>query len=172
MNKHMSDEKARSRLSAPRESTPKPTIPEKKEESVSSRKTKRHTHKNASAFKLPKIAVFSLPDHFSKRVPLLGISILAIIILVYMLTSIYPDQIAHLVLYQAYIPLLIIFFIASWSLILFFTNSGPIGTLVGGWLTLLLFLKLQNFELSSELILLSGLITGTLAAFSLVVFKK
>lgn len=172
MNQHMSEEKARSRLSAPSESTAKPPLHEKKDTGVFSRKAKRQPARSDQAFQLPKLAAFSLPDHFSKRAPLLGIAILALIILVYMLTSIYPDQIAHLILYQAYIPLLIIFFIASWSLVIFFTNSGPVGTIVGGWLTLLLFLKLQNFYLSAELILLSGLVTGILVAFSLVLFKK
>jgi len=92
----------------------------------------------------------TLSSFFEKRTKYISfiiLSILPVTVIYYIITSVHPNQIRHLIIPNTYLPILIAFFIAAslfFKFLFLKTQHAIIASIIA---TLLLFLKLQKFIL-------------------------
>jgi hypothetical protein len=125
-----------------------------------------------TSFSLPSLKSTELSKKYQKAVPWLVLAVLLYSALVYVLNNVRPSSIADLLLYHSYIPIIFLFYFATFSLFKFIFLRQMRAVAVAFWLTLLLFLKLQSFEITSVLVLSSALLFVGIPVILPVLFHK
>jgi hypothetical protein len=114
------------------------TMPAKSRLKPEIKKTLLKTHKKREP-------VSTNQQKYIKHLPLLILSIPFYFAVYYILTNVYPQDIANIPIYNSYLGLLISFFLANKLLISYLSLNSRRGTNISFVLTILLFLKLQHF---------------------------
>lgn len=109
---------------------------------------------------------------FKKRLPSLIIAGLLLFILLTILTTVPPNSVANILLYQSYLPVLIIFLFATYFLGKVIFISTRISFFTAVFFGLLLFLKFQAVELSAIVVLTPLMIFAGLEVILKLVFHK
>lgn len=156
--------KARSRLvSVSQSASLKPVA----DRSFSPRSKMGRRFPNTFGFKTPQILMTRLSraeglkiaipaDRYLKLLPTLGVSLLLFVPLLYIFTQVSPAHVANVVFYQSYLPVLLLFVTGSFFFCSFIFLSKAKGALVSLWLGCILFLKLQDFVVTPQTVLISG----------------
>lgn len=87
----------------------------------------------------------SLPKRYLKHLPLLILSIPFFILIYYILHNVYPQDLGNTPINNSYLGLLIPFFVANSLLFSYLFLNTRRGSSASLFITVLLFLKLQNF---------------------------
>lgn len=101
------------------------------------------------------------PQH-SKHIPLLLLAGFNLILLVFIITSKFPTEIADVFVHQAYIPLLLPFFLCTSFLFGFITLNIKQGSIIGLFTTILLLFRLQHIQVALMYIPIALLLCGFL----------
>jgi len=95
----------------------------------------------SNQFALPKLPKIQMPAHAH----LLVIAAIGYLLIVYIFLRVHPQSIAHFLLPNSYLPLLLIFLFANFCLFTFIFHNTRRGLLLALLLTTYLFLQLQQF---------------------------
>lgn len=98
----------------------------------------------------------SLSSTYITDLPILGVSLVCFGLLAYIFTAVRPSLVSNWALYQGYVPVLVVFFLAVFLMGKFLFHSAARGVGLSLWLTLMLFLKFQDFVLTPVLIIVTG----------------
>lgn len=169
MGVNNSEPRARSRISQPHQDTPpKPSLPVKQRS-----RTRQKSLPTFPAIKLPSIQLDAkLAAQYLRALPFLVVSVALYGILVFIFTSIHPHRVANWMLYQSYLPVLLLFFFATLCLTRFILLNKSRSLGLSTWLTFLLLLKLQEVVLSPSLIITSAAVLVGPSLIWPVFFKK
>lgn len=144
--------------------------------SENKRKRLHQAQKFSLSFKKPQIfEQFSMPNLSAEHVkstPFLIISLSLYAVLFYIFTSVHPASIANWILYQSYFLVVILFLGATFFMVRFVLLKQQYAWCISIWLTLLLFLKLQSFQVSWSVIIISFLIIVAPFLIWPVLFKR
>lgn len=154
--------------------------PPPSEEKVVNSTSKRERSRNRSKFQFtwPELSGISISDSqawltkYFKVIPHLSISLVLYAALGYIFFNVRPATVANWLLFHSYFPVVILFYFATSFLLKFILLGKNSSWVISGWLTLLLFLKLQSFQISLPLVSISGLILMGPVLIWPVLFKK
>jgi hypothetical protein len=92
-------------------------------------------------------------SHYAKHTPTLVIGIIGYVVVGYLLVTIQPTTVQHILFANSYLPFHIVWFIANFFLFSFLLLNSRRGYIVAVGLGILGFLKLQRFELSAQFLI-------------------
>jgi hypothetical protein len=91
-------------------------------------------------------------EQYKKYLPTLGLGLVSWALFYLLLTRIYPQTVQHWFIPHVYLPVLAVFFFAVFFTTAFVLLNTRRGFLIGGAATSFLFLKLQQIEITFEVV--------------------
>lgn len=111
--------------------------------------TSHHRSRKPLQTQLSSVKVLTARLHY---LPLLILSFACFCVLWYIFTSVHPHQLANFLFFHSYLPVLLLFFGATFFLFTFVLLNSRRAVLVSTYLTFLLFFKFQDVQLSWVLV--------------------
>ena len=135
-------------------------------------KTWSRRSRSSGAATIIKLPDFFSPDLLKARGVYLAIAVLLWLILAVIFTQVHPDEVANVLLYQSYLPVLLLFAASMYLLGKFIFQKNHSSAIFSAFFTIIVFCKLQQVVINLPLIGVLLLILGAIEAIFRLVIRK